>query len=79
VALQPLLARHEQNNPGAHSARYILRDPATGRDVIFSVQSGGSSSYRFYWADEDMSGKPFDHQPMSNYRQALVDTWRRCW
>jgi hypothetical protein len=65
-------------NPGAHSARYILRDPASGRDIVFSVQSGGISAYRFYWADEDMSGKPFDHQPMIDYRQALVDTWRRC-
>jgi hypothetical protein len=65
-------------NPGAHSARYILKDPATGRDVMFSVQSGGISAYRFYWADEDMSGKPFDHQPMPDYRQVLVDTWRRC-
>jgi hypothetical protein len=65
-------------NPGAHSARYILKDPASGRDVIFSVQSGGLSAYRFYWADEDMSGKPFAHQPMPEYRSALVDTWRRC-
>jgi hypothetical protein len=64
--------------PGAHSARYILKDPASGRDVVFSVQSGGISAYRFYWADEDMSGRPFDHQPMPEYRQALVDTWRRC-
>ena len=65
-------------NPGAHSARYILKDPATGRDIVFSVQSGGISAYRFYWADEDMSGKPFDHQPMPDYRLTLVDTWRRC-
>jgi hypothetical protein len=65
-------------NPGAHSARYILKDPATGRDVIFSVQSGGLSAYRFYWADEDMSGQPFAHQPLPDYRAALVDTWRRC-
>jgi hypothetical protein len=65
-------------NPGAHSARYILKDPATGRDVIFSVQSGGTSAYRFYWADEDMSGHPFAHQPLPDYRATLVDTWRRC-
>lgn len=65
-------------NPGAHSARYILMDPATSRDIVFSVQSGGFSPYRFYWADEDMSGKPFEHQPMSDYREALVDVWRRC-
>ncbi len=61
-----------------HDAGYILKDPASGRDVIFSVQSGGFSAYRFYWADEDMSRKPFGHQPMPNYRAQLVDTWRRC-
>ncbi len=65
-------------NPGAHSARFILTDPATHRDVVFSVQSGGFSAYRFWWADEDMSGKPFAHEPMTDYRQKRVDTWRRC-
>ncbi len=65
-------------NPGAHSARFILTDPATHRDVVFSAQSGGFSAYRFWWADEDMSGQPFAHQPMTDYRHKLVDTWRRC-
>lgn len=65
-------------NPGAHSARFVLMDPATHRDVVFSVQSGGVSAYRFWWADEDMSGKPFAHEPNSDYRQQLIDVWRRC-
>jgi hypothetical protein len=65
-------------NPTAHSARYVLMDPATGRDVVFSIQSGGFSAYRFWWADEDMSGKPFAHEPRIDYRQKLVDVWRRC-
>jgi hypothetical protein len=65
-------------DPGVHSARYVLNDPTTGRDIVFSVQSGGIGAYRFWWADEDMSNMPFAHAPMADYRERLIDVWRRC-
>jgi hypothetical protein len=64
--------------PGTHSGRFILRDPASGRDISFSVQSGGVSPYRLYWMDEDFSGKPFQHEPVSGLRKTKIDVWRRC-
>ncbi len=64
--------------PGRHSGRFILKDPASGRAITFSIQSGGFPAYRFWWADEDFSGSPFDRKPKKNFREELTDVWRRC-
>jgi uncharacterized protein YfaQ (DUF2300 family) len=64
--------------PNQHAGRYVLRDPATGRDVSFSVQSGGTVPYRFAWLDEDFSGTPFARQADPSVPRTRVDVWRRC-
>ena len=64
--------------PGQHSGRYILRDPNSGRDIVFSVQSGGVSAYRFWWLDEDFSGNPFANIAVDNLLSTTIDVWRRC-
>lgn len=64
--------------PNQHAGRYVLRDPATGRDVSFSVQSGGNAPYRFAWLDEDFSRSPFAREADPTLRTTRVDVWRRC-
>lgn len=66
------------NLANQHAGRFILEDPATGRWVGFSVQSGGQASYRFWWVDEDFSGAPFAHAPDPDGVRRRVDVWRRC-
>ena len=66
------------NVPNMHAGRYILRDPASGRDISFSVQSGGNAPYRFYWVDEDFSVQPFGHAPDPDVFRTRIDVWRRC-
>ncbi len=66
------------NKPNLHAARYVLRDPASGRDVVFSVQSGGEAPYRFSWLDEDFSSDPFAGKPDPTVLKTQVDVWRRC-
>ena len=61
-----------------HSARFVLKDPDSGRWIAFSVQSGGNAPYRFWWVDEDFSGAPFDRVPNPEGVRARVDVWRRC-
>jgi hypothetical protein len=61
-----------------HAGRYILRDPASGRDIAFSVQSGVNAPCRFYWVDEDLSGQPFGHAPDPHVFSTRIDVWRRC-
>lgn len=56
----------------------MLRDPASGRDVSFSVQSGGNAPYRFAWLDEDFSTQPFAGKPDPSVLKTQVDVWRRC-
>ena len=64
--------------PNQHAGRYILKDPTSGRDIGFSVQSGGNAPYRFYWVDEDFSATPFGHTPDAQVFRTRVDVWRRC-
>ncbi|GAA3345676.1 hypothetical protein GCM10020358_53640 [Amorphoplanes nipponensis] len=64
--------------PNQHAGRYVLRDPASGRDVSFSVQSGGNAPYRFAWLDEDFSASPFAGEPDPTVLTTRVDVWRRC-
>lgn len=64
--------------PNQHAGRYVLRDPATGRDVSFSVQSGGNAPYRFAWLDEDFSTRPFAGVADPTVLESRVDVWRRC-
>lgn len=64
--------------PGQHAGRYVVRDPATGRDVSFSVQSGGNAPYRFHWLDEDFSRSPFGGKADPAVLDTRVDVWRRC-
>ncbi len=66
------------NLVGQHAGRFILEDPATGRWVGFSVQSGGEAPYRFWWVDEDFSGAPFARTPDPVGVRERVDVWRRC-
>ncbi len=63
--------------PGEHSSRYIMRDKSSGRDISFSVQSGGNAPYRFWWIDEDMSYEPFGRNPDPNVWIEKIDLWRR--
>jgi hypothetical protein len=65
------------NLVGKHAGRYIATDPASGRWVGFSVQSGGNAPYRFWWVDEDFSGAPFDHVADPDGVRERVDVWRR--
>jgi len=64
--------------PGYHSGRYIMKDRASGRDISFSVQSGGCVPYRFWWVDEDFSDSPFGHKPDPSVFATRIDVWRRC-
>lgn len=66
------------HHPGMHAGRFMVRDPQSGRDVVFSVQSGGQSAYRFWWADEDFAGNPFGRMPSPEAIVTNVDRWRRC-
>jgi len=66
------------NLANQHAGRFILKDPATGRWVGFSVQSGGMAPYRFWWVDEDFSGAPFARTPDPDGVRERVDVWRRC-
>ena len=66
------------NVPNIHAGRYILKDPTSGRDISFSVQSGGNAPYRFYWVDEDFSVQPFGHSPDPDVFRPRIDVWRRC-
>ena len=63
---------------GMHSGRFILKDPASGRWIGYSVQSGGNAPYRFWWVDEDFSGAPFDRVADPDAVRERVDVWRRC-
>ncbi|MFN8519891.1 MAG: hypothetical protein U0667_10990 [Chloroflexota bacterium] len=65
------------NLVGKHAGRFIARDPASGRWIGFSVQSGGNAPYRFWWVDEDFSGAPFDRVADSDGVRERVDVWRR--
>lgn len=64
--------------PGRHSERFLCKDPVIERYIGFSVQSGGNGPYRFYWVDEDFSGRPFKHIPEKELHQKGLDIWRRC-
>lgn len=65
------------NLVGKHAGRFIAADPASGRWVGFSVQSGGNAPYRFWWVDEDFSGAPFDRVADPDGVRERVDVWRR--
>ncbi len=63
--------------PTKHSGRYILKDPKSGRGVVFAVNSGGTVPYRFWWLDEEFSGRPFAHEPSTELSK-VIDIYRRC-
>jgi len=65
------------NLVGKHAGRFIATDPASGRWIGFSVQSGGNAPYRFWWVDEDFSGAPFDRVADPDGVRERVDVWRR--
>ncbi len=64
--------------PGQHSGRYLLKDPDSGRHIVFSVQSGGIGAYRFWWMNEDFSGNPFGHKAVDSLLTTRIDVYRRC-
>lgn len=62
--------------PGVHAARFIMKDPVSGRGIGLSVHAGGP--YRFWWIDEDFSKRPFAKSPERDLRLTRLDFWRRC-
>ena len=56
--------------PGLHAARYILKDPVSGRGIVMSLQNSPAMPYRFWWVDEDFG--------VDKEWRSKVDVWRRC-
>lgn len=45
---------------GGHAARFIMKDPWSSKEIVFSLQSGGTTPYRFWWAEEDFNDPFFE-------------------
>lgn len=65
--------------PGAHSIRFMLKEPSSGRWIGFSSWSSANTPYRLWWVDQDYlpprSGKPAP--PADPLFPQRLDLWRR--
>jgi len=63
--------------PGAHSIRFILSDPHSGRWIGFSSWSSADTPYRLWWVDQDYVGPSAVPPPANPAFPKKMDVWRR--